>query len=739
MVPLMGKPMRKPINLRQIVLGSTCAVMLTVPAFADDATTPPEPRTSDVQAPADTGEKADAEKVTIYGTKNPRAAQTYPGMVDVLTQDQIQAAVPSSPSDLVKDMPNVEFGGGPRRTGETPVIRGLGGQDVLVLVDGVRQSWTSGHDGRFFIDPALLVGVEVIRGPASALYGSGPLGGIMGFRTADASDLLEDGATAGLRGVLGYQDVNGEFLRALTGYTHQGDVDFIASIGERTSGDIRLGSGIDLDSDDDIVNGFAKLGFTPSEQFQIKLSYQTFQNDAVEPDNGQGLSTGTPLNKSIESTQYSAEIRWAPTPLVDIHFVPYHIEGSVEEVDPISGDALIRDIETTGFSIDNRTPFSLGSLNGLVTIGGEWYGDEQVGRDTGVPSGVRSGVPSGDDTFWGVFAQIEASIDGPLGELTLIPGIRYDAYEATSTGNPDKEETAVSPKIAATYQPVDWFFVFGNAGKAFRAPGINELYLSGVHFTLPHPCDLFGLPGCPPPFTLPFVVNTFVPNPNLDPETSKYWEAGAGLDFDDVIASGDVLRFKGSYWHQDVDDFINLAVFAGPSAQCFFPPFLPCNFGTATANNVDAELKGTELEARYDSNRVRIQLGYGTIEGKERNANFDLTSLPPDRFTASFTLKLPEIDARIGVRGEFADDFSKRYNPITSDPSLEVRDSYSILDVFATWEPGEDVLNGALNGLRLDAGVDNVTDEDYERAFQGVSEPGANFKFTVAYTVAFGG
>lgn len=91
------------------------------------------------------------------------------------------------------------------------------------------------------------------------------------------------------------------------------------------------------------------------------------------------------------------------------------------------------------------------------------------------------------------------------------------------------------------------------------------------------------------------------------------------------------------------------------------------------------------------------------------------------------------------MRGEFADDFAKNYNPVTSDPFTEVRVGYSVIDLYATWAPGEGVLGGALQGLRIDAGVDNVTDEDYERTFQGVSEPGRNYKFTVAYSVGFGG
>jgi hemoglobin/transferrin/lactoferrin receptor protein len=681
------------------------------------------------------------EKVTVVGTKNPRSAQTYPGQVDVLNQDQIQQSIPSKVSDLVKDMPNVEFDGGPRRTGETPTIRGLGGQDVLVLIDGVRQSWASGHEGRFFLDPDLLVGVEVVKGPASALYGSGALGGVMAFRTANASDLLDPGMTSGLRVTLGYQDVNDEFLRGLTGFTHQADFDIVANIGERTSGDIKLGSGFDLQADDDVVTGFAKFGYTPSEEFSAQISFQGFRNDAVEPDNAQGVSTGSPVDKMVEMDQFAGHFTWKPASasFISMNFVPYHAQGSVETVDPTSGDALTRDIKTDGFSIDNRTPFALGAgISGLVTIGGEWYQDEQVGRDNTTPGGVRSGVPDGEDAFWGVFGQIEATADRPLGapgKLTIIPGIRFDSYQASSTGQPDKEETAVSPKIAATYQPTDWFFVFGNTGKAFRAPGINELYLEGTHFTLPHPCYLFGLPGCPA--GLPDVANTFVPNPNLEPETSKYWEAGAGLSFDNILAASDLLQMKASYWEQDVDDFINLTVVAAPSAQCFFPPYLPCNFGTATATNVDATLKGIEIGARYDSDRWRVTMGYGTTDGKERATTYDLTGLPADRFTTSVTLKLPEIDARLGARMEIGADYKKNYNPATSNPSTEVRDGYTTFDIFATWLPGDDVLNGALNGLRVDAGIENVGDVDYERTFEGVSEPGRNFKTLVSYTLQF--
>src|SRR3546814_10742082 len=90
----------------------------------------------------------------------------YPGMVTVIGPQELQTLQPSSPDDILRFVPNVEFLGGPRRTGEVPSIRGFSGPDVIILFDGARQNYNSGHDGQFFIDPRVLKQVEVLRGSA---------------------------------------------------------------------------------------------------------------------------------------------------------------------------------------------------------------------------------------------------------------------------------------------------------------------------------------------------------------------------------------------------------------------------------------------------------------------------------------------------------------------------------------------------------------------------------------------
>ena len=85
--------------------------------------------------------------VTITATRNPVKTFEYPGMVSVIDGEEILRRQASTPDDLLQFVPNVEFTGGPRRTGEVPSIRGFSGADVIVTFDGARQNFGSAHDG----------------------------------------------------------------------------------------------------------------------------------------------------------------------------------------------------------------------------------------------------------------------------------------------------------------------------------------------------------------------------------------------------------------------------------------------------------------------------------------------------------------------------------------------------------------------------------------------------------------
>lgn len=677
------------------------------------------------------------ETVTVYGTSNPIPVFDYPGQVTVVGREDLDLLAPSTIADALRDVPGLDFSGGPRRTGELPSIRGLSGQNVLILLDGARQSFTSAHDGRFFVDPELVGSVEVVRGPASALYGSGAVGGVLALESVDAADLLADDEVWGGRVRLGYHSVNEEVLASVTGYTQQGAFDGLASFGIRQSGDITLGSGVDLPSDDEIETFLLKGGYAFNDAFTLEGSWQRFANTAIEPNNGQGtLGTGDSIldrtvEKDITTDTFRLGARFNPqsNDWIDLNATLYQTTSEVDEFDVTVPRTTIREIETTGLSARNASRFILGNVDTTLTIGGDWYKDEQTGIDDQTEDGTRGGVPNGESEFVGVFAQIEAVVETPAGELLVIPGVRFDDFESSSSIAPDQENSddAVSPRFAASFEPAgaQWFRVFGSYSEGFRAPSINELYLDGVHFPLPHPV-LFN----PAAFQFVFVNNNFVPNPDLVPEDTETWEFGVGIDFSSILTSDDRLQAKLSYFETEADNLINLSVNTTFDPTCFVgPAFFPCTAGTSeSANIAQAELEGWEGELVYDADRWFARATLSTIEGTDLSDGSDVGSLTPDRLSLNTGFRMPSWGATFGTRVQVADDFERRESDGMGGLTIvEERAGYVVLDIYASWEPD------FVDGLRFDVGVDNLLDHDYDRVFQGVSEPGQNIKIAASY------
>ena len=685
------------------------------------------------EAPAEAEQRE--ETVTVYGTSNPLPVFDYPGQVTVISRDELELIQPSAMSDLLRDVPGLQFSGGPRRTGETPSIRGLGRENVLVLLDGARQSFSSAHDGSFFLDPELVRTAEVVRGPASALYGSGAVGGVLAFETVTAQDLLQDGQSFGARLRTGYQSVNEEWLASATVYGKTGELDALASLGLRQSGDIALGSGIDLPSDDEITTGLVKLGYQFTDALSGEVAWQKFSNSAVEPNNGQGsLGTGDAtldrnVDKDIDSELWRGALRFNPaSELLDARLTVYQSKTGVDEFDSSVPRATLREIETTGVSLRNASRFLLGPVETTLTVGGDWYEDSQVGTDSASIGSIRGGVPNGSAEFTGIFVQAEAEIDGPFGlpgRLVVIPGIRHDSFESVSDlSTEEASDEQVSPRIGASYAPAEWLRLYASYAEGFRAPSVNELYLDGVHFSVPHP-TLFN-PGLG---QFVFVSNNFVPNAELRPESSETVEVGFGLDFENVLSEDDHFQGKLSYFESDVSDLINLSVDFAYDPTCFAAPsFFPCTAGTTNSANIaGASLEGWEAEAMYDAPLWFARASLSTIDGTDTDTGEDLGTLTPDRVTLDTGFKLTGLNTRLGTRIQIADEFERRALSGGTLSVAERRAGYVVLDLYASWRPD------FAPSLRVDAGIDNILDHDYDRVFEGVSEPGRNFKIALSW------
>lgn len=656
------------------------------------------------------------DPITIFATLSPIASFDYPGQVTVIDRERIEDLQPSSLADVFDGVPGAYVDGGPRRSGQTPIIRGNREEDVLILIDGVRQSFISGHDGRIFVEPELLKSAEIVKGPISALYGSGALGGVIALTTVDAGDFLDPGETAGVRLKAGFQSVNDEYLLSSTGFVRStdGKVDALASFAYREGGDIELGNETTLPADDRIVSGLAKTNIQLSPDMKFTATWIHYRDNAIDPQNPQGANAGgldNPLvDRVVRSDTVLGTLAYAPAdnPLIDGAVTAYWSRNLVEEDEIDLTRLTTREVDTVGVKADNRSRFDLADWGRLtLTYGGEVYRDEQTGTDSASADGTRGGVPDATADYARVFGQAEWKLFNPAGlpgEFTILPGVSFDRFTNEAVGEEPFEDTAVSPKLGLAYKPVPWLLLFGNYGEAFRAPSFNELYADGVHFQIGP------------------AVNNFIANPDLRPQDGTTIEGGAGLEFKDVMASGDRFSIKASYWESEVRDFISLQVNGIDDGGCFIPPFTGCT--SEFVNIANAELKGFEVEARYDIGRFYGIATYATIDGRDADTGEFLDTLQPDKFYLDFGVRLPEYWSRFGTRLTFAGDLTKVDSP------AEERDGYRTVDLYTVFEPKD----GPFKGFRLDLAVENITDEAYEVIAAGVFEPGVNFKGAVTWT-----
>lgn len=687
------------------------------------------------------GETVNAAPISVTATRTPMKAFDVPGQVTVKGAREIEEEIPTSLDDLFDNVPGVTSFGGPRRTGEVPTIRGFSGPDVIITLDGTRQNFVSGHDGRAFIDPAFLGEAEIVRGSSSALYGSGGTGGVIALRTLKAGDILRADQSVGARVGLSYRSGNDEFAQRIVGAFGPDDLtDISGGVVRRRSYDVRLGNGAKLDSEDDILSGFVRGEFRTETGAGVKLGWNRFSNDAKEPNNGQAAA-GTLADKEVDSETMSGGFFFKPdnNPLLDAEVTVYRAKSTVNETNLTGAQAnqlQERNVTTFGFNADNTSRFALGdNTNVALTMGIDYYRENATGALNG---GVRGGVVTGDQTFYGFFAQSAFSFYDIFGlagsEFTITPGLRYDRFSSENTAGTSTKDNQLSPKISARFAPVEWGFVYGSYAEAFRAPRLDELFPTGTHFPVFGRTGLVGL-------------NTFIPNTTLEPQSTDTWEVGAGVEFNDLLSGGDTLQAKAGYYSVDGKNFLTTEVIqnANTANPQFFPaPFLVPGFtcrafvsiavdpngcgGTTQIVNVPrAELDGIELEATYDSSRFRVTLAGTTMDTKDKRTGNPIGTEQPDQITADLRLKLPEVDSYVGWQSTFAD--SHDGGTVTAND----RNSYQLHEAYARWRAEE----GALAGFSVGVTAENLFDEEYQRVSATTLEEGRSILVDVSYSLAW--
>lgn len=648
--------------------------------------------------PATLNEAFSLNKVMVSATRLESPLSEVSRPVAVVERDQIDSMQPQSVAQILRYESNVNTTGGPRAGSQSVNIRGLEGSKILQTVDGVRQVFESGHRPSYFLDPALLKSVEVVKGPASTLWGSGAVGGVVAQNTIDAVDILkaDEGLGGFIKASMNNNNDQQAYVAALAGRTET--VDWLLSGYFRDSNNATLGDDTHLEGSAKQDHGvLVKTSWQLHDDHALKLSYRESDEQGEIPSNGASNVNGSSvflIDRDTSTRNASIGYDFDPrSPLVNGSVNVYwnHIEMQEARVSDGRGDNT--ELDVYGFSIQNVALFEGFSL----LYGLDGYQEEFDAQRDGAN---RPTPPEATSKVWGSF--IHAGID--LSDAVKLElGARYDDFQTKSNNlSTQTSDSDFSPSVALIWQVNQAISMTLRHDQAFRAPSSEELYTTGTHFCMG-----------------PGFCNTFVSNPDLEAEKAANTELIARIEFE-PNSQGGRWYLEGSYFENKVDNFIEQIV----SAPSFFPVMDP---GTTTWVNVDkATIKGFELSSVYQQDNLGLSISYGRSRGKDDKTNEDLTGIPADKITADIHYAFVDRAFKLGLRVSKVDSqLRTNYSENTAGTTY---DSYAIGDLYASWSPA------MVDDLNIDLTINNVTDRHYRQAWQELYSPGREVILATQYS-----
>ena len=770
---------------------SVAALISALPALAQEESAAiaeieiaeAQSRANDERRDEDESRPMRLQPITVTATRQPRELVETPANVSVVTRDDLDRRMDNVLEDVFRYEPGIEVsrqtsGTDPFSSSGGVQIRGVGGNRTQILVDGGRTIESITDSTRDVVDASNVKAVEIVRGPASVLWGSDGLGGVVNYVTKDPGDFLDEGERFGGAARFDFASVDDAFTESLTAALRlTPDVSAMVAYTRRDASEIelsnaRIGEGAvedcprnpeatpcnrfdPLESSSNNVLG--KLVWNPSPDNQFRLTGEYFTRDTnVRQNSVLGPSfnvfTGA-LEANVESYDRTQEIRrwrlsldqeWAPpTPLVDdlqwrVTYSPQQVNrnGDRRQALEPSGDAEQRlddqEFEETFIEADIQltSSFSIGGMSHLITYG--FDGDRtstdfnRIDTTRNLTQGTETIVRAGGFNFAdAVTIRADAYIQNEIGlfddRLKLIPGVRLAHY-------------SIDPETDADFQLVP-------GAEPREIDNTDVQFKIGAIFDLTETFSVYGqfsegfkMPTAQQLFqsvdSLPFFA--LVPNPDLGPESVDNFEAGVRGDF------GERGFFSVNGFYADYTDFIQNFVSAEPE-DFDFPP------GTTlfTYDNVDSlEVYGVEASAGFlltDAFSTRLSLSYqkGDVEDEGEDRVF-LGALP---FSAVAGLRYNNRD--LGLDLELVGTFQAGDAEV-NDPETEFSpEGYVAVDFLGSWE--------VVPNLAVTAGLYNIFDERYFPAETrgrpiGGSEaarrtnpielqtaPGRNFKIGLSY------
>ncbi|MBZ0203389.1 MAG: TonB-dependent receptor [Ignavibacteria bacterium] len=441
--------------------------------------------------------------IDVTGSFNASEISESTFSITELTSRTITKSRSQNLAETIQNIPgisNVSTGTGIGK----PVIRGLTSQSVLVIHDGVKQesqSWGDEHGPELSLFD--LDRIEILRGPASLVYGADGIGGVINVisKPLEFSNIKRPvyygGFTLGgfsvdkqyfTNGTLGFGTKNfglkGHFGYRKSGNTITPDGTFTINTPE---GKKEIQGGELFNSASKELEGGVNLGINGNFGM-MNLGFELFDRELQIHEDPLEDSEATP-NQKVQTKQFSLEsninlsAKLKLEPVLSYQLQTRKEFESIEDKSAVN-EALHLDLKTFDGALKLHHEFS-SKMSGTFGVSFNRQDNKTLVEEKLIPNYYANTT--------GVF--LMEKLD--LSKITFSAGARFDnkklnieetVFEMDSTGNPLRTLTpqsitfeAVSGSFGIVYTPSEYLNIFANIGRGWRPPSEFELFVDGVH------------------------------------------------------------------------------------------------------------------------------------------------------------------------------------------------------------------------------------------------------------------
>jgi len=656
------------------------------------------------------------DPVEVTAVRSSSPLKNLPVTVAIVKQRAILETQPPSATEILRYVPGVAIQNDGGIT-STPIIRGLSRERAPILIDG--NSFVGGRIRSYaLIDPWQVERLEVIKGPASAFWGSDAVSGLVNVITRKAEsgygkDFKIGGSLYG-----GYQSVNSYSRGRLEVEGRGNGFDFLIGGGIRDAGNTDTPGGEVPNSQFESSYFDWNIGYSPAENHRLEFSGKYFKNDDVGFPGGLG-APGPPIRVRLfspdEQTGYNFNYSGKKLSGIveEVGFSAYfkqqrlHIDQVTNVRFPNTTDINRRIAVNLDVDVDFGGAKAFTALrlaeNSKLTLGADYLREHRFGTqrelvvDIFNPMGAQVNQvapppgqiqPDSDATSIGIFAVEEWKVNDAL---DLLFALRFDNVRTEI-----EEEPFFIPEIAdlfnADNSSSNNSALTGNIGAKIHASKKSDFSINVANsFRGP---DLFSK------FNF---ADGVIPNPDLEPERGVFYELGYAYD-----------SKKFDFGLNFYQNFLN---------NLFVPVSVDFQ-GTPNIQNQavgEARLTGWEYQFSYDISKLSSVFWTGSyVRGRNQITDDDLSFVPADQNIIGFQLR-DNRDAFFGrVEGLFT---SSQNRPA---PTERETDGYSLFNLSAGINLHNVFSNFPYAKFVLSA--DNLTDKEYQsHVFRGT--PGNQTRF----------